>query len=197
MAKFIPVDTFDLVIYGGTGDLAMRKLLPAIYHRVGDGQVSPESRIVAVGRNALSIEAYREMVGQSLRHSLRDGEFQPSQWQDFQSRLHYVQADAMDHSAWGGLVEALRGFEDRIRVVYLATAPTLFGSIATGFRVNNLITDNIRIVLEKPLGHDTESARAINDEVGQSFAENQTFRIDHYLGKETVQNLLALRFANS
>jgi glucose-6-phosphate 1-dehydrogenase len=137
------------------------------------------------------------MAAQSLRHTLRDGEFQPSQWEAFQSRLSYVQADALDHSAWGGLKDTLRGYEDRIRVIYLATAPSLFGSIATGFRTNQLISDDIRIVLEKPLGHDSASARAINNEVGLSFAENQTFRIDHYLGKETVQNLLALRFANS
>ncbi|MBT8095440.1 MAG: glucose-6-phosphate dehydrogenase [Woeseia sp.] len=197
MAKFVPVDTFDLVIYGGTGDLAMRKLLPAMFHRMRDGQISEDSRIIAVGRNALSTDAFREMTAQSLRHALRDGEFHASHWEEFQARLTYVQADALDHGAWGDLCQVLQGFEDRIRVVYLATAPTLFGPVATGFRTNNLLTDNMRIVLEKPLGHDSESARAINDEVGESFAENQIFRIDHYLGKETVQNLLALRFANS
>ncbi len=197
MAKFVPVDTFDLVIYGGTGDLAMRKLLPSLYHRIGDGQISQDSRIIAVGRNAMSQDDYCGQARQALFDSLGADNVTQERWQDFCARLNYVQADAMDHGAWGDLVNVLNGYENRTRVIYLATAPSLFGSIATGFRTNNLITDDVRIVLEKPVGHDSESARAINDEVGQSFAENQTFRIDHYLGKETVQNLLALRFGNS
>jgi len=108
-----------------------------------------------------------------------------------------VQSDAYDHDNWGALAGLLAGAEDRIRVAYLATAPSLFGTIAQGLKKNGLVTDNSRIVLEKPLGHDYESACAINNEVGNCFAENQIYRIDHYLGKETVQNLLALRFANS
>jgi glucose-6-phosphate 1-dehydrogenase len=91
----------------------------------------------------------------------------------------------------------LQGFEERIRAIYLATPPTLFGPVAKGFKVNNLMTEHMRIVLEKPVGDDYASAKAINDEVGACFRENQIFRIDHYLGKETVQNLLALRFGNS
>jgi len=197
MAQFIPVDPFDLVIYGGTGDLAMRKLLPALYHRVGDGQISADSRIIGVGRNALSQEDYFAMAEKALLESLGDNDVDQERWADFRSRLTYVQADAMDHSTWGDLCNVLNGHENRIRAIYLATAPSLFGSIASGFRNNNLITDNVRIVLEKPVGHDSESAKAINDEVGHCFAEDQTFRIDHYLGKETVQNLLALRFGNT
>ncbi len=197
MAQFIPVDCFDLVIYGGTGDLAMRKLLPALYHRVRDGQVSADSRIIAVGRSPMKLNAYRKEVEASVQRALGDEKIDKSQWRDFAARLHYVHADALDHKEWGELRAILKGYEDRIRVVYLATSPSLFGPIATGFRVNGLLTDDIRIVLEKPLGRDSESARKINDEVGQSFAENQVYRIDHYLGKETVQNLLALRFANS
>ena len=91
----------------------------------------------------------------------------------------------------------IRDSADRVRVAYLATAPSLFGTIAQGLKQNGLVTDSSRIVLEKPLGHDYESACEINNQVGDIFAENQIYRIDHYLGKETVQNLLALRFANS
>ena len=197
MAQLLPVDVFDLIIFGGSGDLAMRKLLPALYHRDRDGQFTGDSRIVAVGRAALSRKAYLEQVERALRDNLADGEFDAGHWRTFSSRIKYVKADAMKHADWGPFIKILSGKEDRIRVVYLATAPSLFGPIATGLRENGLITANSRIVLEKPLGRDLESASDINDEVGACFAENQIYRIDHYLGKETVQNLLALRFANS
>lgn len=197
MAKLIPVNAFDLIIFGGTGDLARRKLLPAMYHRDRDGQLPASSRIIAVGRRHIERADYVGLVEQALKDSLGAGEYDPEQWQTFASRIHYSTADALDHSTWEGLKELLSGAEDRIRVIYLATAPALFGPIAAGLRSNNLITDHIRIVLEKPVGRDSESARAINDEVGTCLAEDQIFRIDHYLGKETVQNLLALRFGNS
>ncbi|MGI9236744.1 MAG: glucose-6-phosphate dehydrogenase, partial [Woeseiaceae bacterium] len=137
------------------------------------------------------------IVEASLRENLRDGDFDETHWRSFSQRIHYVQADALEHNEWGALVEILAGFEQHIRVAYLATAPGLFGAIADGLRSNGLITSKSRIVLEKPLGRDYESACEINNAVGLCFEENQIYRIDHYLGKETVQNLLALRFANS
>ena len=197
MAELVPVETFDLIIFGGTGDLAMRKLLPALYHRDCDGQITPESRIIAASRGALSREEYLAMVEESLRSKLAEGDFDDSTWQSFKERLHYAQADAYEHEQWGALVDLLAGEEDRVRVAYLATAPGLFGTLAKGLKSNGLVTDSSRIVLEKPLGRDLESAREINTAVGECFDENQIYRIDHYLGKETVQNLLALRFANS
>ena len=197
MAQLIPVDTFDLIIFGGTGDLAMRKLLPALYHRDHDGQVTEDSRIIAASRGALTRDEYLAMVEASLRENLRNGDFDESHWQSFSQRIHYAQADAFEHGEWRGLVDVLSGHEDRVRVAYLATAPSLFGPIAGGLKTNQLITRNSRIVLEKPVGRDYASACEINDAVGECFAENQIYRIDHYLGKETVQNLLALRFANS
>ena len=197
MAQLVPVDTFDLVIFGGTGDLAMRKLLPALYHRDLDGQVSAESRIIAASRGALSREAYLAEVEQGLRQNLGGEEFDDAHWRSFSERIHYVQTDAFAHNDWQALVDILAGHEDRVRVAYLATAPSLFGAIAAGMRSNGLVTGNSRIVLEKPLGRDYASACEINNAVGQCYNENQVYRIDHYLGKETVQNLLALRFANS
>ena len=197
MANFVPVDVFDLVIFGGTGDLAMRKLLPSLYHRALDGQITGDSRIIAASRGDLGRDEYLGRVEEALRANLREGEFDQAEWSNLSARIHYVQADAKAHDDWGALRDILAGNEERIRVAYLATAPSLFGPISQGLRKNSLVTANSRIVLEKPLGHDYESACAINDEVGQCFAENQIFRIDHYLGKETVQNLLALRFANS
>ena len=197
MAQLIPVDTFDLIIFGGTGDLAMRKLLPALYHRDQDGQVTEDSRIIAASRGALPREEYLAQARDALARSLDDDEFDEQRWQAFSRRIHYVQADAAAPDQWQALVEILDGEQDRVRVAYLATAPGLFGAIANGLKRNGLITPNSRIVLEKPIGHDHASASTINDAVGQCFSEHQVFRIDHYLGKETVQNLLALRFANS
>ncbi|MDH4124374.1 MAG: glucose-6-phosphate dehydrogenase [Gammaproteobacteria bacterium] len=197
MAQLIPVEVFDLIIFGGTGDLAMRKLLPALYHRDRDGQVVGDSRIIAIGRSALSRDAYLQDVEKSVRATLVDGELGAAQWAAFSQRIHYVQLDAVAHQHWGELVELLRGREQLTRAAYLATAPGLFGPIAKGLHSNGLVTANSRIVLEKPLGQDLASASEINNQVGACFAENQIYRIDHYLGKETVQNLLALRFANS
>ncbi len=197
MAQLLPVDTFDLIIFGGTGDLAMRKLLPAMYHRARDGQITASSRIIAVGRGEMSRERYLALVDEALKANLKDGEYEVHEWNAFEARLSYINADALDHKTWTDLCASLSGEHDRTRVIYLATAPQLFGAIATGFHENRLITDNTRIVLEKPVGHDLESARVINNEVGRCFEENQIFRIDHYLGKETVQNLLALRFGNT
>jgi glucose-6-phosphate 1-dehydrogenase len=197
MAKLIPVDTFDLIIFGGTGDLAMRKLLPALYHRDRDGQLTADSRIIAASRGEHSRDDYLATVEASLRSNLEDGDFDEAQWAVFSKRLHYVKADAFEHDDWSPLVNILAKHEDRVRVAYLATAPSLFGPLATGLKSNGLITDSSRIVLEKPLGRDLDSAREINNAVGECFREEQIYRIDHYLGKETVQNLLALRFANS
>ncbi|MBT8059654.1 MAG: glucose-6-phosphate dehydrogenase, partial [Gammaproteobacteria bacterium] len=197
MAQFNPVDEFDLIIFGGAGDLALRKLMPALFHRDGDGQLPPKSRIISVGRRPLGREGFLKQVESSLRKRLSADEFTDERWKSFARRLEYFSADAREASSWSDLVEALKGHEHRTRVVYLATVPDLYGSIATGFHDHGLLHEDVRIVLEKPVGRDYDSARAINDEVGACFPEHRIFRIDHYLGKETVQNLLALRFANS
>ncbi len=197
MAELLPAGTFDLIIFGGAGDLALRKLLPALYHRARDGQLPEDSRIIAVGRRATERADYVARVAEAMHAALGDDGVDEAVWARFAERLDYLQVDAQDHGSWGPLARRLAGHEDRIRAVYLATAPTLFGAIAAGFRANGLMVPDMRIVLEKPVGHDHASARAINDEVGRCFPERQVFRIDHYLGKETVQNLLALRFGNS
>jgi glucose-6-phosphate 1-dehydrogenase len=197
MAKFVPVGLFDLVIFGGVGDLALRKLLPALYHRDLDEQLPGGARIISVGRREMDRQSFLATVRESLEKRLAASEFTDEFWGSFAERLHYVRADAMEPSNWQELGSVLDGYEDRIRVFYLATAPKLFGPIASGLQQNRLINDDVRIVLEKPVGNDYESARKINDQVGSCFPENRIFRIDHYLGKETVQNLLALRFANS
>ena len=158
MAKFVPVDTFDLVIFGGAGDLALRKLLPALYHRDLDGQLPAGSRIFSVGRSAFSREDFLQKVCDSLRANLPAAECANEFWQSFSDRLQYIQADALAPSSWQGLEAALAGHEDRVRVFYLATAPTLFGAIATGISDTGLVNDQVRIVLEKPIGNDHATA---------------------------------------
>ena len=116
MAQLVPVDPFDLIIFGGTGDLAMRKLLPALYHRDRDGQLTADSRIIAASRGALSREEYLAIVEAALRAKLAAGEFDDAHWKQFSQRLHYAQADAFEHAGWGDLVDVLSGREDRVRV---------------------------------------------------------------------------------
>ena len=147
MAKLLPVDDFDLIIFGGTGDLAMRKLLPALYHRHRDKQVTAVSRIVAVGRSELTRDTYLSAVEESLRANLADDEFDVAHWKSFSKRIVYLRIDVSSPKNWETLCTVLDGAEDRIRVAYLATAPSLFGPIAKGLKTNKLITGNSRIVL--------------------------------------------------
>jgi glucose-6-phosphate 1-dehydrogenase len=196
MAQLLPVDAFDLIIFGGSGDLAVRKLLPSLWHRHCDGQFTEDSRILAVGRSPMTKKEYIGTLEKSLVEQHKEHR-DPAEWEKFVSRVQYLSLDVFDVNTWSDLQASLKGREQVVRAIYLATPPNLFGPIARGIEATGLKTDNIRIVLEKPVGHDFDSAKAINDEVGSVFAENQIFRIDHYLGKETVQNLLALRFGNS
>jgi glucose-6-phosphate 1-dehydrogenase len=197
MQKIIPVAAFDFVVFGGTGDLSMRKLLPSLYCRDRDVQLTADSRIILASRAEADEAGMRARVRDALATYLAAGEFEEAVWQRFAGRLSYLSLDAAAERGWDRLVAALASRESRIRVFYMATAPDLFGRISRNLHEHGLITPASRIVLEKPLGRDLESARAVNEQVGSVFAEQQIFRIDHYLGKETVQNLMALRFANS
>ncbi len=197
MAQIIPVAEFDCVVFGATGDLTLRKLLPALYYRFRDSQIPPASRIIAAARSELSDDAYRDRAAKALARHVPESDRDPGTVQRFLARLSYVSIDATAEAGWDRLAAHLSDEPDRVRVFYLATSPDLYGAICANLGKSGLVTPNSRVVLEKPIGHDLASARAINDEVGQVFTEAQTFRIDHYLGKETVQNLLALRFANS
>jgi glucose-6-phosphate 1-dehydrogenase len=197
MAQFIPVKTFDCVVFGATGDLTLRKLMPALYRRFRDSQIPSDSRVIAAARSELSADEYRRRVVEGLRRLVPPAELNDALIETFCDRISYVQLDGASGAGWDGLVEMLARYPDRIRVYYLATSPDLYGPICRNLRNFELVTPASRVVLEKPIGHDLASARAINDEVGEIFTEHQTFRIDHFLGKETVQNLMVLRFANS
>ncbi|MBC7456441.1 MAG: glucose-6-phosphate dehydrogenase (NADP(+)), partial [Massilia sp.] len=188
------LNDFDLVLFGGSGDLAMRKLLPAMYSRHLAGDLPPGARIICLGRHAWSQEEFLHSVELSSKPHIK-APAEP-QYTQFLERIVYVSVNATDVNTYGALAEALRDDDSLTRVYYLATPPHLFSQICENLAATGLATPNSRVVLEKPLGRDLASARQINAEVGKVFAESQIYRIDHYLGKETVQNLLALRFGN-
>ena len=190
-----PVAAFDLVIFGGTGDLAMRKLLPAMFRRFMDKQVPAESRILGVAREHQSESDYRRRVHEALRKAVGD-DVPDEQINAFLELVSYHPLDATNDAGWDDFAEYMQRVDDHVRVFYLSTSPRIFVDICERLRLHGLNGDGARVVIEKPIGHDLASAHEINDAVGAVFDENQIFRIDHYLGKETVQNLLALRFAN-
>jgi glucose-6-phosphate 1-dehydrogenase len=196
MSASATVSACDFVVFGGTGDLAMRKLLPALYLRDRDGQLPDAFRVIAVSRAGLDDAGYRDKVEAELRQHLPPRDLDDGPVSRFLSRLHRVSADADGTGEWARLSEMLDGHAERVRVFYLACAPRIFGPISRTLATHGLITAQSRVVLEKPIGVDLDSARQVNDEVGSVFAESQVYRIDHYLGKETVQNLLVMRFAN-
>jgi glucose-6-phosphate 1-dehydrogenase len=191
------ISDFDLVLFGGSGDLAMRKLLPAMYARDVASDLPPSARIICVGRDAMSQDAFLAFVDQNSKQHIKDQDsVDETRWRHFLERITYVDLNATDVSTFGPLVEVLRKDEAITRVYYLATPPHLFARICDNLKATGLATPASRVVLEKPLGRDLASAKQINLDVGKVFAESQIYRIDHYLGKETVQNLLALRFGN-
>ena len=196
-AKIIPVGPFDIVVFGGTGDLSLRKLMPSLYYREKDNQLPEEGRIIGISRAQLDRDAYIEKIHDGVRRFVKEEHYEAEVWERFARRLHFLRLDALGEDGWSDLATLLEGGEERARVFYLSTSPGLFGPISKKLAETGLVIPNARVVLEKPIGHDLESACKINDEVGSYFEESQVFRIDHYLGKETVQNLMALRFANS
>jgi glucose-6-phosphate 1-dehydrogenase len=199
VARVIEVDPFDIVVFGATGDLARRKLLPALFYRFAAGQVPAEMRIFGVARSQLSDDEFRGQAREAITSHVPTGDRDANVVKRFINRVQYFAADAAAEgdAGWNELGAALNSENDRIRVFYLATAPELFGPICDRLAQHGLANDLARVVVEKPIGKSLESARQVNDAVGRSFPEDRIYRIDHYLGKETVQNLMALRFANA
>ena len=187
---------FDFVLFGATGDLAMRKLLPALYFRHCAGQLPEHGRIFGVARSELKTEEFLQRMEQEARPHINEQEFNEEHWRMFLSRVSYLKLDATRQQDYQALAAELAGYESRVRVFYLSTAPGVFTAICEGLKGSGLITPSSRVAVEKPLGRDLPSAEEINDQLANAFDESQIYRIDHYLGKETVQNLLALRFGN-
>jgi glucose-6-phosphate 1-dehydrogenase len=196
-ARLLPVQPFDLVVFGATGDLTRRKLLPALYHRFRDGQIPDTSRIVGAARSPGDDASFRALARSALRGHVGDHDLGDGTMDRFLARLHYRPVEVASNAGWPALVDLLGEQPERIRVYYLATLPVLFAEICGRLGEQGLVTPRARVVIEKPVGHGLDSARALNSAVGAIFPEEAIYRIDHYLGKETVQNLMALRFANA
>ena len=184
-----------LVMFGATGDLAGRMLLASLYGLDSDGLLPDDLRIIGTARTELDDAGFRERADAALHAHLPEGFYSAGIAERFVSRLHYVTLDITDQAGFARLAEAM-GHPCHGVAIFLSTAPSLFKPVIDGLAAAGLACPTVRMALEKPLGSDLESSREINDAVHVHFPEERTFRIDHYLGKETVQNLIALRFAN-
>src|SRR6185295_8403292 len=182
------------VIFGATGDLARRMLFPSLYFLDADGLLPEGLRIVGAARSKLSDDQFRAEVEEWVRE--RAGVFFSKEaWAAFAKRLSYSGGDATDPASYAPLKQKLGGAREDL--FYLSTSPALYIPIVQGLAAQGLTVDPNRIIVEKPIGKNRTTCEAINAAIGEHFSENRIFRIDHYLGKETVQNLIALRFGNA
>ncbi|MBM1309511.1 glucose-6-phosphate dehydrogenase [Sulfitobacter mediterraneus] len=195
VSRVIPVDPFDLVIFGGTGDLARRKILPGLFRRFCAGQVPSDARILGAARTDLDSDGYRQMVREALAEFGRDIACDEGTLNGFLDMIQYLAIDARGETGWAELAELMVG-KGRVEAFYFSVSPALFGDLAERLQHWGMADEDSRIVVEKPFGHDLASAKELNATLARYFDEKQIYRIDHYLGKETVQNLMAVRFGN-
>lgn len=191
-------------IFGGSGDLNYRKLTPALYNLSLDGYLPEQFAVVGIGRSKYTDQSFRERLLEGISAFSRQKDDLPGKWDAFSEAVSYLKMDGEDAKAYKQIAEWVDTKEKEWNtqatiIFYLAVAPQLVPDIATNLGKLPLCgdTSRVRIVVEKPFGHDLDSARSLNQLLGGLFAEKQIYRIDHYLGKETVQNILALRFANA
>ncbi|MFT4700477.1 MAG: glucose-6-phosphate 1-dehydrogenase [bacterium] len=194
VARVIPVEDFDLVIFGGTGDLARRKILPGLFRRFLSGQMPKDARIIGAARSDLDSAGYREMIKDAIAEFGGEEAKDASGLATFLAQLEYVSIDAKGEGGWAELAKLVR--MDVVQAFYFSVGPSLFGDLAERLHRHNIATATSRIVVEKPFGRDLISAKSLNATLAMHFDESQIYRIDHYLGKETVQNLMAVRFGN-
>ena len=189
--------SFDIFLFVGTGEIVWRKLLPALFQAFRHGSLPQGGRIIGIGRDDLTHDQYRALIKSRFDNVELAKRHSEEEFTRFAALLEFVRMDLSKPDDYGRLASTLRERNADTVVMYVATAPTLFTTVCEQLAAIGLNTANTRIVLEKPLGHDLASNRAINHTVRQIFNENQVFRIDHYLGKPAVQNLFALRFGNA
>ncbi|WP_114286057.1 glucose-6-phosphate dehydrogenase [Candidatus Halocynthiibacter alkanivorans] len=194
VSRVIPVDDFDLVIFGGTGDLAQRKILPGLYRRFCSGQMPESARIIGAARADLDSNGWRDMVRASIAEFSSVNRCDDARIDAFLMRLEYVSVDARGENGWKELARLVR--KDIVHAFYFSVSPSLFGDLADRLYLHKIGNSDSRIVVEKPFGRDLKSAKELNATLAKHFDETQIYRIDHYLGKETVQNLMAVRFGN-
>lgn len=187
----------DYVIFGGTGDLAFRKLLPALFNKFKKGLFSSDFRIIASGRRDMTRDEYLLMVRKHFASTYGAEVFETNLWRMFNNTISYISLELGDGpSNWDKLQQILEERPKTPKIFYLSTPPEAFIPLTKKLAAQNLLTDNSRLILEKPVGTSSETSAEINDEVGKYVPEDRIFRVDHYLGKEAVQNLLTLRFSN-
>jgi glucose-6-phosphate 1-dehydrogenase len=200
-----PVEACTLVIFGGSGDLARRRLIPAVYNLLLDGLLPAKYAVIGLGRKAMTDEEFRNLVKEGVIKHSRQALVEET-WATFQSHLFYIQGENEDPHTYAALRAKAEQVEQAMqlpgnRIFYLSIPPSSFASVCEGLATAGLATSSgssySRIIVEKPVGRDLASAQQINAVTGKVFDESQIFRIDHYLGKETVQNLMVVRFANS
>ena len=189
-----PSATF--LLFGATGDLARRMIFPSLYNLLADGLLPDDFMIVASGRSEMSDDAFQKDVCAALRQFLPKDRYDDDVAAHLREMICYQPVDAAKPEQFAALAQRIDGRLERGLSIYLSTPPALFAPTAQGLADAGLIAANTRIAMEKPIGKDLASSKQVNDGIGALFAEEQIFRVDHYLGKETVQNLLALRFGN-
>ncbi|RWR29922.1 glucose-6-phosphate dehydrogenase [Sinirhodobacter populi] len=194
VSRVIPVDVFDLVIIGATGDLATRKILPGLYRRFFDGQMPAGARIIGAARAEIDTEGFRDLARRAIMEHVGAAKRDAVSIDAFLEALVYVPLDATGEAGWDELKALIR--PEVVNAFYFSVAPSLFGDLTERLHSYGIATPETRIVVEKPFGRDLASAKALNATLAAHFREQQIYRIDHYLGKETVQNLMAVRFAN-
>lgn len=195
------MDSFTLVIVGITSNLAQLKLIPTLYDLVVSGHMPREYKVIGIGRKPMDDAAFSTFIDLTLhtpnRHHTHD--IDPSIQAELMSHLTYLPADLTDQSSYAKLSEVLAQ-SPKNRLFYLATFPSLYESIFHNLKSANLINESngswVRLMIEKPIGHDEDSAKELNSLLTSHFREDQLFRLDHYLGKETLQNILTFRFGN-
>ena len=195
MGKSLGAKACDFVLFGTKGDLARRKLLPSLYQLDKADLLDKETKVIGVAKDAFTQEEFIELVAKALKTFVKD-EICPETLERFLKRCHYIGTNFTEPEGYAAFHDLLEPSK-RVMVNYFATPPSIFGAICRCLNQQGLIQSDTRVVLEKPIGTDLASSHVINDQVAEFFNENQVYRIDHYLGKETVQNLIALRFANS
>ncbi len=194
VSRVIPVDPFDLVIFGGTGDLAQRKILPGLFRRFCAGQMGPDSRVIGAARTEMTSTGYRGFVTGAIKKFDPEAVRHKDHLKKFLGLLSYVRVDASGETGWKALAKKVR--PGKIHAFNFSVAPRLFADLAERLHTYGIAGEGARIVVEKPFGRDLESAQDLNKVLAKHFDETQIYRIDHYLGKETVQNLMAIRFGN-
>ena len=194
VSRVIPVAPFDLVVFGATGDLARRKIFPSLYRRFLAHQMPEEARIIGAARGQMDGDGFRRFVREALEEFVPADKRAAADLDRFLRHLDYVVLDATGEAGWRELAAAMR--DGVVRAFYFSVAPSLFGPLAEGLHRHGIATPESRIVVEKPFGKNLATAQALNAVLAEHFSEGQIYRIDHYLGKETVQNLMAVRFAN-